>query len=580
MKRSLFLKIWMGFLALIILFAVFFNLFIYRMIREFYINGLSDHYRSIGVYMSEQLKPLLLKGKIPELNERIRSDTKFLNARITVIRTNGVVLADSEAEAASMANHLDRPEVQDVLSGGTGFSLRYSATVHKRMLYSAVPVMDAGKMIGIVRLSLFFDKEEAFIGIIRGRILLIGFLILTASFILAALFSGWITRPIQALIRLSEEFAGGNFKARLYLKQSGEFRVLSERFNLMTEKIEELFGTVTKQNEESRVLMNAIPEGILFLDKKGVILQWNKGMEPMISIPDPRNRHYWEIIRESSLMDFVDALKKTSGPLSQEIGMGGKQYLASGAVLEKQERIILLFHDITGLKDLEVMKKDLIANASHELRTPLTAIKGFLETLEMEPTKESLKKYLPVLQRHTERLIAIVEDLLKLSKMESPEFRINITRINVKDLIDVSTKIFIKKIEDKKLYLRTELFDSPLQIEGDELLLQDMLINLIDNAVKYTDAGEIRVQVDQSGGEILFKITDTGIGIPNESLSRIFERFYVADKSRSRQSGGTGLGLAIVKHIVLLHRGSITVDSIPGKGTTFTVRIPVKLTGN
>ena len=580
MKKSLFFKIWLGFLVLIIIFVILFDALVFRSVHDFYINNLSEHYRDIGAYLVKDLNPYVSVKNYSLLKEKLKLIAGDLKIRVTIVNTNGIVLEDSESETILMANISDRPEIADIISGKKNLSIRYSKATGNEMSYMALPFIENGKMIGILRLGVFLNKNERFIDSIKWKIIFIGLLILILSIVISALFSEWVTYPIQSLINMSNEIAIGNFKARLYLKQGGEFKILSDCFNMMTEKIEQLFETVNKQKEEFRALVDSVLEGILLLDEKDSIIQWNKGFEKIVSAADFQEKHYWEVIREASLISFVDRLKESEVPLSEEIKIGVEYYLASGAFLKKERRTIIIFHNITGLKNLEVTKRDLILNASHELRTPLTAIKGFLETISLEPTGKSIQKYLPIIQKHTDRLIAIVDDLLKLSDLERPEYKLNVTKIDIKNLMEASTKIFAKRIEDKGLSFRVDLFEAPKTIEGDEFLLQEMLINLIDNAVKYTDQGEIRIVVQKSDDRVIFRIIDTGIGIPEESLTRIFERFYVVDKSRSRRSGGTGLGLSIVKHIVLLHSGTINVNSSSGSGTVFTISLPIKLTKN
>jgi len=259
--------------------------------------------------------------------------------------------------------------------------------------------------------------------------------------------------------------------------------------------------------------------------------------------------------------------------LIEEIALGEKIFLTSIAFIPSMNEISLIFHNITEIKRLEKIKKDFVLNVSHELRTPLTAIKGFIETLDEEIDAKH-KHYLDILKRHTDRLINIVQDLLSLSKLEEKDVELNIEQVNLKSLIGEVLILFKNKIKEKGLSLRLALEDiSP--IRGDTFKLEQMFINLIDNAVKYTDKGGIEISLKEEDKYVVIGIKDTGIGIPDKDINRIFERFYVVDKSRSRKLGGTGLGLSIVKHIVLLHNGKIDVESVPGKGTKFTIRLPI-----
>jgi len=244
----------------------------------------------------------------------------------------------------------------------------------------------------------------------------------------------------------------------------------------------------------------------------------------------------------------------------------------SAAYLPSQNETVLVFHDITGIKNLERIKKDFVVNVSHELRTPLTAIKGYAETIE-ETDTENLK-YLEIIKRHTDRLINIVEDLLVLSELEEKELISMGDTFHLESVIDQVLKMFEGKLKTKNLKLSLEVQKDLPPVRGDLMKMEQVLINLVDNAIKYTEKGQITISLRMRDGSIELKVKDTGIGIPAEHLPRIFERFYTVDKSHSRRVGGTGLGLSIVKHIVHLHGGSINVESEPGMGSTFTIRYP------
>lgn len=232
--------------------------------------------------------------------------------------------------------------------------------------------------------------------------------------------------------------------------------------------------------------------------------------------------------------------------------------------------------DISEAKVLEKIKRDFIANASHELRTPLTSIKGYIEILEQEPQKQ--QQYIDIIARNTDRIINIVNDLLKLSKLEQYNSVLNYEDINLNTLIEDIMQIFENKIVKKQISLHTLMPSPELLFTGDKLKIEALLINLIDNSIKYTDEhGSIDVNCSKTDNLIKIMISDTGIGIPQKYQSRVFERFFVVDKARSRKTGGTGLGLAIVKHIIQLHHGTLDLASQEGKGTTFTVTLPLEV---
>jgi two-component system phosphate regulon sensor histidine kinase PhoR len=250
-------------------------------------------------------------------------------------------------------------------------------------------------------------------------------------------------------------------------------------------------------------------------------------------------------------------------------------YYACNFTPVNNDLIVVIMHDISELKRIEKMKRDFVSNVSHELRTPLTAIKGFLETLE-DRADEKSRSFLEIIKRNTERLINIVNDLLLLSELEERGVKPMVEEVNLRELLDKLSKLFQKQLQEKSLYLKINIKDEASVIMADPFQLEQLFINLVDNAIKYTEKGGVTIDISRDDGNIKIEIEDTGIGIPEEHLPRIFERFYVVDKSRSRRSGGTGLGLSIVKHIVLLHNGSISVKSKPQQGTRFTIILPEK----
>jgi two-component system phosphate regulon sensor histidine kinase PhoR len=222
------------------------------------------------------------------------------------------------------------------------------------------------------------------------------------------------------------------------------------------------------------------------------------------------------------------------------------------------------------------MKKDFVVNVSHELRTPLTAIKGFVETLD-EDANDKNRHYIEIIRRHTDRLINIVQDLLTLSEIEERQTQLMLSKVDIRVLLENLTKIFEYKLAEKNLKLIVHVDEAFPKIKIDPFKMEQVFVNLIDNAIKYTDEGFIKISAFQMDDKAIIEIMDTVIGIPKEHHPRIFERFYTVDKSRSKKHGGTGLGLSIVKHIVLLHQGEIIVDTNPDGGTKFVISIPVKL---
>jgi two-component system phosphate regulon sensor histidine kinase PhoR len=397
------------------------------------------------------------------------------------------------------------------------------------------------------------------------------------SLFVAIYFTRSLTNPINKLIAGSKKVAAGNFRTEVILQGEGEFKQLADNFNFMTDRIHTLFTQLARQKDELDTIISSIQEGLVVMHGDGRIIFSNKSFKELVNNEQTDNKYIWEIARNVKINELVEKVQAGKVNVAGELELNNRFLLASVTWLNKRDEMVMILHDITELKKLETIKKDFVVNVSHELRTPLTAIKGFAETLYDTVTGDN-KHYIEIINKHTDRLINIVNDLLLLSDLEEKGLQqIHVENISLNVLITSVIKIFEKKVVEKKLYLKFVPTENLPVIKGEYFKLEQVFINLIDNAVKYTDEGgvEIFFNLNKEKNMLKINVQDTGIGIPKQDLQRVFERFYVVDKSRSRTAGGTGLGLSIVKHIVMLHNGKIEVESQVGSGTKFSVLLPV-----
>jgi two-component system phosphate regulon sensor histidine kinase PhoR len=408
----------------------------------------------------------------------------------------------------------------------------------------------------------------------RSDILPFFILVTLVSLLGAFLISRSLSEPIKELSAASSQVASGNFGTKVYLKNRDELGLLAKSFNHMTVQIENLVSELTGQKEELKSIISSIDEGIITLDTDGKILLSNPSFQDIIQSENVDGKFYWEVVRKPDFNEFIKTTRDEKKNNSQEIEFGERTLLCSAAYLSSREELIVTFYDLTKIKEVERIKKDFIVNVSHELRTPLTAIKGYVETLS-EDIDEGGKHYLKIIERNTDRLINIVNDLLTLSGVEEKEIDPEFEDVNLQKVTENVLKIFEQSIAAKNLSLVFNIEKDLPSIKGDIFKLEQMFINLVDNAVKYTDEGSIGVELKREDGKVIAVIQDTGIGIPQKDIGRIFERFYVVDKSRSRSQGGTGLGLSIVKHIARLHSGDVQVESTEGQGTKVTIEFPL-----
>jgi two-component system phosphate regulon sensor histidine kinase PhoR len=576
MKRSFFSKIFIGYLLVIFALSSLILVLSLNTIRKFYRDTLTEHLKTLGYTLNSEVAHLLDTGRANQLDGFVKTSGSKIHTRVTIITTDGTVLADSEQNIQSMENHSHRPEVIEALQGKTGKSIRFSSTANRDMLYVAVPIEKDGKITGVIRTSLFLGDIDNLLTKLNYHVAGISLGIVSIALLAAFLISRSVVRPIRHLTLAATKVASGDFSARVFLKTKDELRGLADSFNRMNEEMEKMFSELSQQKDELKSIIDSLQEGLLVLNKEGRVIRSNESLQRIVGSQAVEGRFYWEIIRNPRLTELLKNTGDKKGKFTEELTIGNRVFMCSGAPLEGGEGMVSVFYDITEIKNVERVKKDFVSNVSHELRTPLTSIKGYAETLRNEVGTVPGKKYLEAIERNTDRLINIVNDLLLLSNLEEKAV-LELEDVDLRDFLKNVIKIIDQRLKDKRLSLVVDLRENLPTIKADSFKLEQMMVNLLDNAIKYTDHGEIAISADVQENRVRIQVRDTGIGIPKENIPRIFDRFYVVDKSRSRKSGGTGLGLSIVKHIVLLHHGTIDIESALGKGTSVTVNLPTDL---
>jgi len=575
MRTRIFWKFFAGFF----LFSVFLTLIFYFLIigqaRDFYLLAKEEALVKLGNVIHSELISVWPELNESSLQEIIQGKGSQAKVRLTVINTRGRVLADSGSDPAGMQNHADRPEIAAALTGLPRAETRFSQTLRQNMMYHALPVKVGEKTVAVLRLSLFVrDIDQMFLPW-RWRITVLLLVLIGISLIFSFSLSRNLTRPILDLARAARQVASGNLSGHVRTRRRDEIGQLAFDFNAMVDGQREMVEKIRYGQQELEAILASISDGLLVIDSRDKIIRAGPRFRSLVADPDPIGKSYWEVLRLTSL----DGLIEQSGQgktVHAEIEIGQRLFLASLSPLPDSGGTVVTFHDLSETRRLEKQKKDFVANVSHELRTPLTAIKGYAETLS-EESSGAARGYLDVILRHTDRLIDLTADLLTLSELEEKQRQPHLENIDWPDMLARVRSLFEKRIRKKNLALQVDLADDiqGLVFQGDPFRLEQMFINLLDNAVNYTEKGGVTIAISARAGRLFIQVRDSGSGIAAEHLPHLFERFYVTDKARSRQTGGTGLGLSIVKHIVELHNGTIAVQSTPGSGTTFTVDLPI-----
>ncbi len=523
----------------------------------------------------------------PGINALAHSLGPKLGSRLTIIGADGLVLADSELDAAgvkAMENHLQRPEVSGALGGASSYDLRRSATLGKAMLYAAYPVNFSGRTGAVVRLAIPVTQLDAMRALLKKALGAALALALVLSFFLSLAVSAGFSRPFDKIVYGSKKFASGDFSYRIQKDFHGEMGKLAETLNSMAASVEENLRRVEMQAQQLSAAFANMAEGVLVTDPSARVSALNPAMERLFSVEAAGSvsRPLLEVIPNAGLSKMCARAISGGKPVAEEmeltvpvrgifsvnaspIFMGGK---VSGC--------LMVVHDVTEVRRLELKRRDFVANVSHELKTPLTAISGYVETL-MEGAiddRANAIKFLGVIQAQSKRLDNIVSDLLKLSSLESYAVEVNKSEVALKALAD-SLISGLASVFKAKNAVVTNTMPSGLFVKADPEKLGQVFVNLLDNAVKFsTGNAKVEVSAVELPESVKITVKDNGIGIPQEHLPRVFERFYRADKARSREMGGTGLGLSIVKHVIDLHGGAIGVESVEGSGSTFWFTLP------
>jgi two-component system phosphate regulon sensor histidine kinase PhoR len=509
-----------------------------------------------------------------------------LGSRFTVIAASGQVLADSEKDPLSFDNHADRPEILAALAGATGVSLRRSHSLGKELLYVAVPLRRNGAIWGAARAALPKEILKERLAALRGKLFLSAAPVLLLAACASVLLALRISRPLEEIEQGVLRFTQGSLRHRIRIAGPLEITSLAESCNRMAAQLDERSESLQKQLGLLESTFRSMAEAVIVLDQEGRILRCNQAAGRLFSFEpaEVELRDIQEVIRLADVQQFFEKTMQLDSPAEAVITVSaGRERIlsANGARLRSESSgqdagALLVFHDITRLKRLETMRRDFAANVSHELKTPITAISGFVETLRDGALHEpDAERFLEIIARNVRRLRTIIEDLLALARLEQEEGgQISLSRKAVRPVLENAAALCVNAAAERSISVELDCPDA-LRARLNAALLEQAVVNLLDNAVKYSQSGgTVILRAGQDAGAVLIAVQDFGCGIPREHHARLFERFYRVDKARSCKLGGTGLGLAIVKHIVQAHHGTVSVDSAPGRGSVFTIRLP------
>lgn len=580
------------YLPLILLLAIILLLFaVYKQaanLEDGYFETVRNDLAARDFLMSDAVAGYIRTGEFDKLRAYCRKISREMDIRVTVIDGKGKILAESENDPHFMENHLERPEVASALDGKAAGATRYSSTLGTHMSYYAMPVVVDGKTycirtaVGAARLGVLL--KQAFRTILLAGI--IGALVAAG---LAFYLFRLVTHPLDELRRAADRVAQGDYDVSLPVPNNGEVRSLAIALNSMSEELKAKLAKITREKNERDAILSSMTEGVILVKGNGIIKRWNKAAEAMFNFSADGNRlSFAAIVGSRELIKLTEDAKNAEGIFESELTLnmpdGERSFIARAGRLNLGEKrkpgVLLVITDITVIRKLEEFRRDFIADVTHEIKTPLTSIIAAVETLEsVGDDKEAQSRFMKIITQQATRLNALVQDILSLSNLEHKRLSSSdeMPEISVEGAVREAVELCRPRAEAKNIRLNLEIADN-VMIHADAQLLEQAVINLIDNAIKYSNENsEVKVTMKRNGvNQFRIDVLDHGIGIAKEHQGRVFERFYRVDKARSRKLGGTGLGLAIVKHVALLHGGKPGVVSEPGKGSDFYIQLPLE----
>lgn len=553
--------------------------------EEYYLDNFNRTLETQASLLSVNLERYLSQDEInkEEINLLANSLFALNGVDVTITDQSGLVISTSDhKESSVIGKKMSQTEVNSALLGIRSEAIRVDTEKGERTKYLALPVKQGKNVIGVVFLQASVENVYETISRIN-RIMFSAIIIaLVITTILGYLLSRTITKPIKEIREHAENISKGDYKQEVTIYGKDEIGDLGQTFNLMAVKLDNAMDLLNEEKEKLSNILTNMSDGVIATDKEGRIILINQRATELLDInredllDTKLNEEFSKILSPEKNESIIYRYTKNDKERILKLTKSDLQ------IDDQMTGAIIVIYDITKDQKHEQMRKDFVANVSHELRTPLTTIKSYIEALEDGAIKDEkvAANFINVANQETDRMVRLVNDLLMLSRIEDEAFQPDLSQVSLSGLIEDVVDRFSIKFREKNISIQVECADNLVPIYVDADKIDQVLNNLIYNAIKYTDQnGEIKINCYQRADKQYVEISDNGVGIPQEDLSRLFERFYRVDKARSRELGGTGLGLAITYEIIKAHQGTITVESEIDKGTKFTFSLPIKWEG-
>ena len=580
-RRPLFIQLFYSYIPVIGIGLFILVILINQITKDFYYDhvekDLHDRAKLTSKIISQN--PELISS----VQELAKSAGSIANMRVTIIDQDGVVVGDSDQEPGQMDNHKNRPEILKALNEGVGSSQRFSKTLNQEMMYLAIP-MEFENNKWTVRVSMSLNNLELILADLQKQVTYLGLIIGLILFLISLFISRQVTIPLQLMRKDAENYVNTlQLADPLPTPKTKELASLSISLNKMAVEMDKKIKIIQQEKDDREELLSSMQDGIISLNKKMEILSINDIAKEYLQIDSDHivGQKISSVVRQKKVIAFIKKVKKNKGKTQDEIVIKTNKkrtMIINGTPLVKGKKmsgILITMNDVTFQKQLERVRQDFVANVSHELKTPITSMLGYIEIIQASKIDQDKKEeFLNKVLNQTNRMNAIIDDLLRLSKIESQEedSSIELFEMTLSSILEGAAEDVSENSKQSSNRILVHCDD--VMVNADAQLLREAIVNLLENAIKYGDNGrDIKITVEDND-QLYIHIENAGEPILPKYREKIFQRFYRIDKSRDRRAGGTGLGLAIVKHISLVHNGEVLVsDSKIGK-CRFTIMLP------
>lgn len=586
MRNSLLFRIAGPYVILVIVLVSAIGIYLNNFMKSSMLSSLEHQLMIEANMLSDQIEPYILnKLYNGEFSNIINRNSNLIDARITIIDINGSVIIDTETPAIQMENHLDRPEVIDVINTGFGKDIRLSGTLNQEYIYVAVPINDIdNETLAISRLSVPISDFSERLFPFQITIVFISVLVIIITFFISFLISRKTLTPIRNLLNAINNPESQQILFTESDHKKDEIETLSEYILNLTNRLKKQNEDIKREQKTLSVVLNQMTDAVIIVDQEGFVKLANPAAKLMFEIQNGHEREKTsvEFLRNHQINELIEKCQKehVQKEMSVEINLNKMFVHVIAKPLEEiySNGVLLIIQDFTRIHQLEKIRSDFVSNVSHELRTPIASLKALSDTLQEGALEDppAARRFLQRMNVEIDNLTQMVQELLELSKIESGRISLKRSYLNPKDLVNNAIDRMIVQAERSGLQLKFEVPDEISYVYADPDRITQVFINLIHNAIKFTEpGGSISILVFEEKTGVIFCVRDTGVGIERDLQVRIFERFYKTDKART--SGGTGLGLSIVKHIIEAHNGKVWVKSSPGEGSSFFFSLPKKV---